>query len=122
MERQSEMTIKTAGEQGRFLLQMRTQDHQAIVELQGTVDVTAANQLTLALSRLADENIHDLVVDLTAAELVDSAAIAALVLAQKQARRRHGDLVLAGVTDRTRRVLEMTGLDRTFRVVDGGND
>jgi anti-anti-sigma factor len=44
------------------------------------------------------------------------------VLAQKQARRRDGDLVLVGVTDRTRRVLEMTGLDRAFRVVPDVDD
>ena len=115
------MTVVTAGE-GRFLLIMRTDHRKAVVEVQGTVDVSTADQLTLALSRLNAENIPYLVVDLTAAELADSAALAALVLAQKQARLRHGDVVLAGATGKTRHVLELTGLDRVFRLVESVDD
>jgi anti-anti-sigma factor len=86
------------------------------------LDVSTAGELTEALSRLSEGSVSELVVDLRAAELVDSAALGALVLAQKQARRRDGDLVLVGVTDRTRRVLELTGLDRAFRVVPDVDD
>ena len=115
------MTVVVSNE-GRFLLYMKAGKGKAVVELHGTVDVSTARQLTLALSRLADEGIHDLVVDLTAAQLGDSAALAALVLAQRHARRSDGDLVLAGVDEDTRRVLQITGLDRTFRLVAAAAD
>ncbi len=103
-----------------FFLQTRKQDRRALVELQGAVDSSTANEVTVALSRLADDDVDELVVDLTAATMADTAALGALVLAQKEARRRHRDVVLAGVGAETRRLLELTGLDRTFRVVAAG--
>ncbi len=105
-----------------FVLLTKKLDRRALVELRGTVDVSTATQLTQALSKLADGDVAELVVDLTQAELADSAALGALVLAQKQARRRNRDLLLAGITDRTRHMLEMTGLDRTFRVIADVDD
>ncbi len=103
-----------------FFLQTRKQDRRALVELQGAVDSSTANEVTVALSRLADDDVDELVVDLTAATMADTAALGALVLAQKEARRRQRDVVLAGVGAETRRLLELTGLDRTFRVVAAG--
>jgi anti-sigma B factor antagonist len=90
---------------------------RAIVRLAGAVDVSSANELANALTRLADDDVQSVVVDVTGAELADSAALAALVIAQKQARRRGGDLVIAGAGEETRRVLALTGLDRSFRLV-----
>ncbi len=100
-----------------FLLRTKRQGGQSIVEVEGTVDVTTAGDLSLALARLAENSIDELVVDLTDARLLDSAALATLVVAQKQARRRHSDVVLAGIDGRTRRLLETTGLDRSFRLI-----
>jgi anti-anti-sigma factor len=101
----------------RFVLRTTQSDGRTVVELQGRVDVSTAGELTQALSRLAvGENV--VLLDLSGAELADSAALAALVLAQKSARRGHGDLVLAGATGKTLRLLELTGLDRAFRFAE----
>lgn len=105
-----------ASETRCFVLRTSQSEGRAIVELQGRVDVSTANELAQALSRLVVTG--DIVlVDLSGVELSDSAALAALVLAQKSARRRHGDLVLAGATGETLRLLELTGLDRAFHFV-----
>jgi anti-anti-sigma factor len=88
-----------------------------VLRLRGRIDVSSTNELSGALGR-AGELGRELIVDLTAAELVDSAALGTLLLAQKQARRRGGDLVLAGAGPGIRLVLEQTGLDRTFRLLE----
>jgi len=105
-----------------FLLHTSRRDGSVIVGLEGPVGISASKELSQALSCLAEESIDEVVVDLTAAELIDSAALGALVLAQKQARRRNTDLVLSGATGKTRRLLELTGLDRTFRLVTSTSD
>jgi len=97
-----------------FVLRTRQFEGRAIVELRGRVDVSTANELAQALTRLAVSG-EPMLVDLSGAELTDSAALAALVLAQKTARRRGSDLVLAGAKGRTMRLLEVTGLDRVFQ-------
>jgi anti-sigma B factor antagonist len=104
------------------MLRTKQQGGQSIVEVEGTVDVTTAGDLSQALARLEEDSTDELVVDLTDASLLDSAALATLVVAQKRARRRHGDVVLAGIDGRTRRLLETTGLDRSFRVIATVND
>jgi anti-anti-sigma factor len=115
---QGELRVNVAPVRERhFVLLTKKLERRALVELRGTVDVSTATQLTQALSRLADSDVTELIIDLTQADLADSAALGALVLAQKQARRRHRDLLLAGVTDRTRHMLEVTGLAGTFSVV-----
>lgn len=103
-----------------FVLRTRQSEGRTIVELQGRVDVSTANELAQALSRLVATG-DVVLVDLSMVELADSAALAALVLAQKSARRRHGDLVLAGAAGKTLRLLELTGLDRAFHVVQTVN-
>ena len=99
-----------------FVLRTKQSEGQTIVELQGRIDVSTASELAKALSRPALTG-DVVLVDLSAVELADSAALGALVLAQKNVRRRHGELVLAGATGETLRLLELTGLDRAFRVV-----
>jgi anti-anti-sigma factor len=103
-----------------FVLRTRQSEGETIVELQGRVDVSTASELAQALSRLVVTG-DVVLVDLSAVVLVDSAALAALVLAQKNARRRHGDLVLAGATGETLRLLQLTGLDRAFCFARTGN-
>jgi anti-anti-sigma factor len=105
------------------LLRTSRHDGHAIVEVEGLVDVTTACDLGRVLSRVMDERDEEklIVVDLSAADLIDSAALATLLFAQKHARRRDGDLVLAGLSPKSRRLLQMTGLDRMFKVIPHGS-
>jgi anti-sigma B factor antagonist len=109
-----------AGDPRCFVLSTRQAESRTIVELRGRVDVSTADELAEALSRLVVTG-NVVLVDLCAVELGDSAALAALVLAQKGARRCGGELVLAGATGETLRLLELTGLDRAFQVVETVN-
>jgi anti-anti-sigma factor len=49
---------------------------------------------------------------------MDSSTLGVLVTALKHARERGGDVVLVGVSGSPAKVLELTGLDRVFRVED----
>ena len=100
-----------------LVLRTERRNEELVVTLQGQVDASSARSLGRELCRAADRSAQEVLVDLSAAQLTDPTALGALVLAQNHARRGHRDLVLAGVTGRTLRLLELTGLDRCFRLV-----
>jgi len=53
-------------------------------------------------------------VDLSAAEQIDTACLAALVIALRHMKKQDGTLVLIGVNDRIRRLLRLTHLESAF--------
>ncbi|MGE5274698.1 MAG: STAS domain-containing protein [Verrucomicrobiota bacterium] len=110
------MQIERTGTQS-FLGRAVRQDGRVRLVLRGELNISIARELGRALSRAARLGANVLIIDLSSADLADSAALGALVLAQKEARRNESDVVLAGVTGKTRHVLEITGLDRAFRIV-----
>jgi anti-sigma B factor antagonist len=109
----------TAAENEHFFLRTTQRRGKAVVTLEGTVDVSVVHALTQTLARVARHAERELVVDLADAKLIDSAALGALVLVQKQVRRQGGELVLAGAKGEIRRLLGVTGLDRVFRLAAG---
>jgi anti-sigma B factor antagonist len=111
------MSHEAAG--SNYIVQAPEQNGTPVVQLRGRVDASMTNVLSEELARLDGLGESELIVDLSSAELLDSAALGTLVYAQKQARRQGGDLILAGVGAKLGRVLELTGLNRTFRQVGG---
>src|SRR3954447_12279779 len=60
-----------------------------------------------------------LVLDVTAAEAIDAAAVASLVLALKRVEGKGGELELVCNQPEARNLLRSTGLDRFFEVREG---
>ena len=58
------------------------------------------------------EGFNQVIVDLTAVTLINSAGAGVLAAMLTSAKRREGKLVLIGLNDRTRRVLEFMNLDQ----------
>jgi anti-sigma B factor antagonist len=61
-----------------------------------------------------DPHRASVIVDLTAVEFMDSSALAALVTTLKRTMEHGGEIVLAGVADAARIILELTRLDQVF--------
>jgi len=59
-----------------------------------------------------------LIVDMSGVEFCDSTGINVLLAAHRQARERGGELQLAGPGSATRKVLQVTGLESVFTVLD----
>jgi anti-sigma B factor antagonist len=84
--------------------------------LEERLDSRNAGQLKAEFLILAQPDIQNLIVDLSEVQHIDSAGLSALLLAQRQMTVHEGELRLAGVTGEVFSLLEMTQLDRVFRI------
>jgi anti-sigma B factor antagonist len=97
----------------------QSQDDQAIVTVSGEIDLHTAPRLQGELTAVLDGR-HPVrvVVDMSGVEFCDSTGIDVLLAAMKRARERGGVLNLAGPRPAVRKILQVTGLDSVFTVVD----
>ncbi len=99
------------------------QDDTTIFRLrEERLDSRNAGQLKAEFLILAQPDIQNLIVDLSEVRHVDSAGLSALLLAQRQMTVHEGELRLAGVTGEVLSLLEMTQLDRVFRIFNTVNE
>jgi len=94
-----------------------------VIALSGRLDALEAGPLRELLSSFLDSGKHNLIVDLADVEFVDSAGLAALVKAMKDARLAGGDvrLVSPGAADALR-VFTLTRFDQVFIMADSADE
>jgi anti-sigma B factor antagonist len=93
------------------------QDDTTIFRLrEERLDSRNAGQLKAEFLILAQPDIQSLIVDLSEVRHIDSAGLSALLLAQRQMTVHDGELRLAGVAGEVLSLLEMTQLNRVFRI------
>jgi anti-sigma B factor antagonist len=97
----------------------RTQGDHTVVSVTGEIDLYTAPKLQSELTGALTRNPARLIVDMSGVEFCDSTGINVLLAAHRQARDRGGELQLAGPGRATRKVLQVTGLERVFTVLDG---
>ncbi|MBK8868406.1 MAG: STAS domain-containing protein [Dermatophilaceae bacterium] len=100
----------------QLVLSSEELDEVVVVRAVGEVDVSTAPSLRRHLDDLIQRGYRDLVVDLTEVDFLDSTGLGVLVGRLKLLRAQGGQLRLAGVRDRVRKVLLITGLDRVFEI------
>lgn len=86
------------------------------VRLAGRLDVTGSSRARSALEEAVGLGVGDLVVDLREVELVDATGLGVLVGAHRRAQRSGRVLVLRDPSERLRRVLVVTRLDRVLAI------
>jgi len=91
---------------------------RAVVVPKGEIDVHTATALRDCLTDLIEQGTRQLVVDLHETSFIDSTGLGVLVGALKRARQADGDLVLAAPRRSIAKVFEVTGMDKTFEVLD----
>jgi anti-sigma B factor antagonist len=84
----------------------------------GEIDLYTAPRLQSELMSALSSNPARLIVDMSGVEFCDSTGINVLLAAHRQARERGGELQLAGPGSATRKVLQVTGLESVFTVLD----
>ena len=91
----------------------------ATVVLVGRLDAVEAPALRAVLTRVLDAGVATVVIDLVDVGFVDSAGLAALVRARRDARAAGGDVVLVRpADDNALRVFRLTQFDEVFQMVD----
>jgi len=93
-------------------------DH-IVVSVHGEIDLYTVPRLKRELAgALAADGPVRLVVDLSGVEFCDSTGVNVLLAAHRQAREAGGDLELAAPRPAVRKILQVTGLETVFTVID----
>lgn len=96
-----------------------THPAQKIIELHGEIDIAEApalrERLNLALDAIAERH-GRFIIDLTGVTFFDASGLAVLIGVQRRARRLDVPMCLAAPGPQVRRILRITGLDRSLVV------
>ena len=90
--------------------------------LRGRIDANVAPDIEQKLLSLIIEGSCKLVADLSEVKFISSAGLRTLVAALKEAKRKGGDLRLAGMQRQVQEVLDLTGLDTIFQIYTRAED
>lgn len=88
----------------------------AVIKLVGELDVYTSPQLKEEIVRLTRQGTGRLVMDLNEVEYLDSTGLGVLLGAARRASERDGSLTLVCDNSRIRRIFELTGLGKVFRI------
>jgi anti-sigma B factor antagonist len=96
----------------------RSQGDHTVITVAGEIDLYTAPKLQSELMTALGASPTRLVVDMSGVDFCDSTGINVLLAAHRQARERGGELQLAGPGSATRKVLQVTGLESVFTVLN----
>ena len=90
------------------------QDHANVLAIEGDIDLHVSPAITETLNAMIKKKPERIVIDLSRATYIDSAGIAALILAMQEVKAYGGRFFLSGVQETIRAILETSRLDRIF--------
>ena len=97
----------------------RSQGDHTVVAVSGEIDLYTAPRLQGELATaVTGAGPARVVVDMAGVDFCDSTGMNVLLAALRRARERGGDLVLAGPRPAVRKILQVTGLESVFTVLD----
>jgi anti-sigma B factor antagonist len=100
-------------------LRVKNNDTEVVLEVAGAIRIYSSAQFRTALLELLrnPDNKH-VVVDLSQVDYVDSSGLAVFVEGLKESRKKQATLVLRGVQESLRYLLEVTRLLPLFQLED----
>jgi anti-sigma B factor antagonist len=96
----------------------RSQGDHTVMSVTGEIDLYTAPRLQSELTSALAPGSVQLIVDMSKVDFCDSTGINVLLAAHRQARDRGGELQLASLGSATRKVLQVTGLESVFTVLE----
>ena len=97
----------------------RSQGDHTVISVAGEIDLYTAPRLQSELtSVLSDNKSAQIVVDMSAVEFCDSTGMNVLLSCLRRVRERGGELEIASPKPAVRKILQVTGLDSVFTLVD----
>jgi anti-sigma B factor antagonist len=94
----------------------------AVLKARGEIDVATSPRLREHMTQLIEPGLELLIVDLAEVSFIDSTGLGVLVGAMRNVRAGGGDLRLVVTQPQIIKLLELTGLDETFKVVPSASD
>lgn len=94
----------------------------AVVTANGEIDIATATQLDEALEASVSEGHAHVAVDLEQVSFMDSTGLRSLIACDRRVGELEGELAIVAPSGAARRILEVTGVAGTLRVVDSVRD
>jgi len=87
-----------------------------VLPLEGDIDLHVSPAVTESLNAIIKKKPELIVIDLSRATYIDSAGIAALILAMQKVEEYGGKFLLSGLQETIRSIFEISRLDRIFPI------
>jgi anti-sigma B factor antagonist len=87
-----------------------------VLSLEGDIDLHVSPVVTESLNAMIKKKQKRMVIDLSGVTYIDSAGIAAFILAMQEVEAYGGEFFLSGLQETLRSIFETSRLDRTFRI------
>jgi anti-sigma B factor antagonist len=91
-------------------------DDIEVFELTGSLDIATSPTVRAALTSASERGGHQLIVDLTRVDFLDSTGLGALIGGQRRAREFGGEVRIVAKEGQILRLLRITGLLKVFSV------
>jgi anti-sigma B factor antagonist len=88
-----------------------------VVRLQGDFDLHSAARVRSEVEDLVEEPGHEVFVDLTQVDFLDSSGLGTLVGLQKRANRSQASLALCGLPKQLEKIIDVTHLRDAFTIL-----
>src|SRR5438105_13641490 len=105
------------GENASPAFAVRRQHRPNVLPLEGDIDLHVSPSVTESLNAMADKKPERIVIDLSRATYIDSAGLAALILAMQKVEAYGGKFFLTGVHETMRSIFETSRLDQIFQIL-----
>jgi len=89
-----------------------------VVTIEGDVSVPESDQFRDFLMNRIDGGTRDLLLDFSYVPYVDSSGVSALLMLLQAARKKGGDIRIAGINERITSLFRQVGLHHVFRKFD----
>jgi anti-sigma B factor antagonist len=87
-----------------------------VLRLEGDIDLHVSPAVTESLNAMIKKKPERIVIDLSRATYIDSAGMAALILAMQEVEAYGGKFFLSGLQKTIRSIFETSQLDQIFRI------
>jgi len=101
-----------------FRIEERVEKGVPVISVIGEIDVATAPQLRECLHGVIAQGQATVILNLLSVTFLDSTALGVLVGALKRCREHGGELHIVVTDARIRKIFEITGLDKIFRIVE----
>ena len=95
---------------------LAARQHPNILPLEGEIDLHVSPALTQSLNAMTEKKPERMVIDLSRATYIDSAGLAALILAMQKVQAFGGKFFLAGLDETMRSIFETSRLNQIFQI------
>jgi anti-sigma B factor antagonist len=92
--------------------------NSVLISLKGRFDAGAADDFKEKMGALAAQDVRYYVINLSLVSYIDSGGLGSLVTSLRRVREKQGDIRIASLNDKVRKVFELTRVYRIFDIYD----